>query len=210
MAMAELRVPPGRAGRLWLAERLDTAQRAAALLDRKLRILRAEQERVAALTQDTHAEWTTVQKTADLWFARAGAIGGQRAIRLATPRIPTEFGIAWDSLMGVRYPTMATGIPAGQVDAATPGSAVIVQATTAYERALQAAAAYAVAAEASRIIDTEVDETRRRARAITKRWIPRLESALHDRIEQIEEAERAEAVQLHWATTRLNPDRPRS
>ena len=206
--MAELRVPPGRAGRLWLTERLDTAQRAAALLDRKLRILCAEQERVGALAQSARVEWARVQSAADLWLARAGVVGGQRAIRLATPTTPAEIGIAWESLMGVRYPTTATSIPADHVDGSTPGSAVIVQATTEYERALNAAAAYAVAVAASRIIDTEVAATRRRSRAIAKRWIPRLESALHDRTEQLEEAERAEAVQLHWATTRVEPDRP--
>ena len=37
------RVPPGRAGRLWLQHRLAVAQRGADLLDQKLRILRSEQ-----------------------------------------------------------------------------------------------------------------------------------------------------------------------
>ena len=35
-------VPPGRAGRLWLQRRLETARRGAGLLDRKLRILQAQ------------------------------------------------------------------------------------------------------------------------------------------------------------------------
>lgn len=46
-------VPPGRAGRLWLRRRLAAAERAVELLERKLRILRAEQDRLALLAQRT-------------------------------------------------------------------------------------------------------------------------------------------------------------
>ena len=82
--MAELRVPPGRAGRLWLTERLRTAQRAASLLDHKLHILRTEQQRLADLAERTRMAWAAVQHEADLLIVRAAVIGGQRAIRLAT------------------------------------------------------------------------------------------------------------------------------
>lgn len=40
------RTPPGRAGRLRLRHSLDVAERGADLLERKLRILRAEHERL--------------------------------------------------------------------------------------------------------------------------------------------------------------------
>ncbi|HSO55578.1 MAG TPA: V-type ATPase, D subunit, partial [Actinomycetes bacterium] len=49
-------VPPGRAGRLWLRGRLATAERGLDLLDRKLRILRREQERLRLLERRTAEE----------------------------------------------------------------------------------------------------------------------------------------------------------
>src|SRR4051794_8304797 len=103
--MRELRgVPPGRAGRLWLRRRLDTARRGVGLLDRKLRILRGEQERLRLLAERTGADWEAACADADAWLARAAVLGGQREIRLAAAPPQTEVEISWGSVMGARYP----------------------------------------------------------------------------------------------------------
>ncbi|MFI7546836.1 V-type ATP synthase subunit D [Actinoplanes sp. NPDC049599] len=201
--MAELRVPPGRAGRLWLGERLETARRAATLLDHKLRVLRIEQERLAAAADRTHAEWLAARHAADEWLIRAAVLGGQREIRLGAADRLAEVEITWDDLMGVRYPGRTVcSLPGDAGGARSPGTAALIEATTAHQRALRAAVADAAAAAAYRIIETETRETRRRRRAIADRWIPRLEAALRALTERLDEAERAEAVQLRWAAAR--------
>jgi V/A-type H+/Na+-transporting ATPase subunit D len=65
--------------------------------------------------------------------------------------------------------------------------------------ALQAGVAHAAAREACRIVDAEVVEARRRLRALTDRWVPRLETALTELTRQLEETERAETVRMRWA-----------
>ena len=78
------RVPPGRAGRLWLRGRLATAERGLDLLDRKLRILRREQERLRLLERRTGEELRRRCGDADRWLLRAALLGGQRGLRLGT------------------------------------------------------------------------------------------------------------------------------
>jgi V/A-type H+-transporting ATPase subunit D len=91
--MREIRqLPPGRAGRRWLAERLAAAHRAADLLDRKLRILRAEQDRYAELGRRAEGEWTGRCREADRWLLRAALVTGERELRLATPVPPPRYG----------------------------------------------------------------------------------------------------------------------
>lgn len=201
--MADLRVPPGRAGRLWLGERLETARHAATLLDHKLHVLRTEQERLALIADRTRAEWITAQREADEWLMRAAVLGGQRDIRLCTSDRLAEVTIRWDAVMGVRYPGEAVCTPPAEpAGTRSPGTAALVEATTAHRRALRAAVAHAAATAACRILETETVETRRRLHAIADRWIPRLESALRMLVERLDEAERAEAVQLRWAAAR--------
>ena len=55
--MSTIRVPPGRAGRLWLRARLDVAERGVSLLEQKVRILGDERRRLRALTEDTGRDW---------------------------------------------------------------------------------------------------------------------------------------------------------
>jgi V/A-type H+-transporting ATPase subunit D len=197
------RIPPGRAGRLWLTARLETARRAATLLDRKLRILRAEQERHALLTHRSHEAWTTAQQEADSWIGRAAALAGQRSIRLATPRDDATVTVEYATIMGSRYPTAAAVRPpkTGTGDWAG-GSAALIAAKRAYQDALAAAVAHAAAATARRTIDREAAVTRQRLHAITKRWTPRVERALKELTQQLEELERTEIIQLRWASAR--------
>ena len=209
--MADLRrAPPGRAGRRWLAARLHTARRAATLLDRKLRILRTEQERCDRLAERALESWVNAEHTADEWFGRATAIGGQRAAALATPTVYATVSVAYTTIMGLRYPAQAIlSAPTAGPGTWTGGSA-LVEAKRAYEVALAAAASFAVANAAKRIVDREAVVTRQRLHAITSRWIPRLEDSFRDLTQRLEELERTEIVQLRWASARRETlgDRP--
>jgi V/A-type H+-transporting ATPase subunit D len=209
--MADVRrVPPGRAGRQWLAARLHTARRAATLLDRKLRILRTEQERCVLLAERARESWVSAEHTAREWFGRATAIGGQRAVSLATPTEHATVSVEYATIMGLRYPVKATlSAPAAELGSWTGGSA-LVEAKRAYEVALAAAASYAAATTAKRIVDREAAVTRQRLHAITSRWIPRLEDSFRDLTQRLEELERTEIVQLRWASARRETwrDRP--
>lgn len=201
--MADLRVPPGRAGRLWLGRRLETARRAATLLDHKVHVLRTERERLALIADRTRTECVAAQREAELWLTRAAVLGGQREIRLCTTDQLAEVTVTWDAVMGVRYPGAAVcALPAESAAARSPGTAAVAEATAAHRRALRAAVAHAAAAAACRILETETVETRRRLHAIADRWIPRLESELRTLTERLDEAERTEAVQLRWAAGR--------
>jgi V/A-type H+/Na+-transporting ATPase subunit D len=194
------RVPPGRAGRLWLRRRLDTAERGVALLDRKLRILRTEQERLRLLADRTASEWQARCREAESWLARAAVLGGQREIRLAAQPPTARVELVWGSVMGARYPVQAAcRPPEPSASDRAPGTAALVDAAGAYRTALQAGVAHAAAREACRIVDAEVVEARRRLRALTDRWVPRLEAALTELTRQLEEAERAETVRMRWA-----------
>ncbi|GAA4472783.1 V-type ATP synthase subunit D [Phytohabitans houttuyneae] len=197
--MPNLRIPPGRAGRLWLLRRLESARLAADLLDRKLRILHREQERLRARTQGTEAAWQTAWRTADTWGLRAALLGGRRELQTAA-RPPSEVDISWTTVMGLRYPATATcravPDPAG---VRWSGTAATVAAAAAYQKAVDAAVAHAAAKAAYQAVRVEVTATQRRRRAITQRWIPRLEEALRVLIQRLEEAERAEAVRMRWA-----------
>jgi V/A-type H+-transporting ATPase subunit D len=201
--MAELRrVPPGRAGRLWLTGRLRTAQRAATLLDRKLRILRTEQERFVLLTRRTGEAAARTRRAADQWLARAAATGGQRSIRLARTDGPATVEVEWATVMGIRYPASAEcHVPGPATSAPVDGSAALTGARAAYQEALTAAVSHAVASAARRVVDREAAITRQRLRAINDRWIPRLDEALRELTQLLEETERAETVQLRWAAT---------
>jgi V/A-type H+-transporting ATPase subunit D len=198
--MTELvRVPPGRAGRLWLRRRLGTAGRGAELLDRKLRILRTEQEHFRILAQRTGAEWRATYAEADTWLRRGAVLGGQRELRLCQAEQPAEVAVEWSAVMGVRYPRRATCVPGGGGPGQrAPGTAAVAEAASAYCHALVAAADHAAALAACRVIDAEVAHTRRLLRAIEDRWMPRLERALSELTQRLEEDERSESVRRRW------------
>ncbi|HEX7744817.1 MAG TPA: V-type ATP synthase subunit D, partial [Micromonosporaceae bacterium] len=120
------RVPPGRAGRLWLMARLHAGRLAVDLLDRKLRILRLEQERFRLRASQTGREWQTSWRTADRWGARAAVLGGRRELRLAAPAAATDVKVTWASVMGVRYPAEAScRLPAVSDADRSPGTAAL-------------------------------------------------------------------------------------
>jgi V/A-type H+-transporting ATPase subunit D len=130
-------------------------------------------------------------------------MGGRRDLRLAAPAELARVTVRWSNVMGIRYPEEATCVaPEPLPEARGPGSAALVEAAATYREALAAAAAYAAAEAAQSIVAAEIAATRRRLHAITDRWLPRLETALHDRVAQLEENERAETARLRWASGR--------
>lgn len=197
MTPQKLAVPPGRAGRIWLVRRLDTARRGADLLDRKLRILQGELARLEAAAAQTAADWQQCQAVARSWLLRAVLLGGERAIRLADDGQAARLTFGYDTTMGVRHPSQATcTIP----PAATWDGPVLARTREAHRAALAAAARHAAAAAAVRLVDDEVRVTRSRLRAVQDRWIPRLERALAELTFTLEEQERADAARLRLAT----------
>jgi V/A-type H+-transporting ATPase subunit D len=209
--MAELRrVPPGRAGRLWLAARLHTARLASDLLDRKLRVLRQERERFGLIEDRARSRWQSTWHIADAWTLRAAVVAGSRDLRLSTPTQPASVDVAWKTVMGVHYPAeISCSLPPLGIADRSPGSAALIEARTALAEAVEAAAAYAAAVTARRVIDGEIEETRRRLRAITDRWVPRLDDALRRLTQNLEEIEREETfrrIRAAPATTQVAND----
>ena len=191
-------MPPGRAGRAWLAHRLAVATRAAELLDHKVRVLRQEKEHYALLAERTEAEWTRSCREADAWSLRASLVGGQATLRAAAQRPSAEVAVTWATTMGVSHPARAQCRLPAAADDSTLGPATAAT-VTAHRRALEAAVQHAAALAALRAVDAELSVTRRRLRAVTDRWLPRLESAHAALLLNLEETERAEGVSLRWA-----------
>jgi V/A-type H+-transporting ATPase subunit D len=190
-------VPPGRAGRLWLQRRLQVARRGAELLDRKLRILRGESDRLRGVAEEAAAEWERCCADAGRWLQRASLLGGQRAIRLAAGGGRADVTISYRTVMGVRYPAgAACAIP----EPVTWDGPVLAGTRLAQRTALEAAVRHAAAAEALRLVEAETLATQRRLRAVRERWIPRLEEALSQVTLALEEQEIADAARLRLAS----------
>jgi len=188
--------PRGRAGRLWLMQRLATARRGADLLDRKLRVLENELTRLQTAAAQSAAQWDRCQADADDCILMAALLGGQREIRLAADDERADVTVSWATTVGLRYPATATcSVPP------TDGweAPTVARARQAQAAALAAAADYSVAARAVQIVETEVSVTRYRLRAVRDRWVPQLEQALAEVTLGIEELERADAARLRLA-----------
>jgi V/A-type H+/Na+-transporting ATPase subunit D len=197
MRVPKLAVPPGRAGRIWIVRRLETARRGADLLDRKLRILQGELARRQAAAAETEAHWDRCQADAQTWLLRASLLGGQRAITLASDGQRAGVTVRYELAMGVRYPSRATcTFPSP----ATWDGPVVARTRQAHRTALAAAAEHAAATAAVRVVDAEVRATRYRLRAVQDRWIPALEQALADVTFELEEQERSDAARLRLAS----------
>jgi V/A-type H+-transporting ATPase subunit D len=111
--------------------------------------------------------------------------------------------------MGVQYPVAAEVIPtAAQPSSRAAGTAATAPTREAYQAALDAALAYAAAAEALRAVEAEVAATAQRFRAISDRWLPHLRSALDGLAQRLEETERDETTRLCWAAGRSGRARP--
>jgi V/A-type H+-transporting ATPase subunit D len=188
-----LAVPPGRAGRLWLVQRLAVAHRAADLLDRKLLVLAAELDRARATAERTGQEWDAACREAQRQLLRAVLLGGERAVRLAGGGADAEVTISYTVTMGAHHPAGARytiGEPEGW------DGAVVAAARHAHRAALAAAVRHAAAAAALAVIEAETKATRYRLRAVRDRWIPGLSQALAQVEFALEEMERDDAARL--------------
>jgi V/A-type H+-transporting ATPase subunit D len=199
------RIPPGRAGRIWLRHRVDTAQRGRDQLDRKLRILLPERERLAAQAARLDAEWSAACDEAGPWLLRAAMLGGQDVLRIAAAPRPFEVEVTWTTTMGLSYPADAspTDLPAGKET--YTGGAAVVTAAAEFRSALLAGVRTAAAQEAVRRVDAEIASLRRRIRALEKRWLPWLSDALHGLELTLEQAEQEDGSRLRRAVALQAP-----
>ncbi|MFI6559468.1 V-type ATP synthase subunit D [Streptomyces sp. NPDC050534] len=203
--MAELRVPPGRAGRLRLRRSLDVARRGADLLDQKLRVLRTRHEELLRTERDARERWHRQLAQAEQWLRRGLLLSGEEALDATDFTRLTDLTVTWTSTMGVRHPdTVACTVPPREPDDPTPANTALVHAEAAYAEAVRAAAAYAVARSASRAVGEEVVHTGRRLRALRRHWVPRLETALAAADRALEQSEHEDAVRRRWAAAAGN------
>ncbi|MGI5229655.1 V-type ATP synthase subunit D [Actinoallomurus sp. CA-142502] len=189
------RVPPGRAGRLWLRRRLEVTRRGVDVLQRQLRILVREHDRLASVAERTRRAWESACADADMWALRACMADGRRALR---PSPPADVTVRWEETMGLRHPAAATCRPAGDPPPMAC-SAALAEARRAARTALQAAVDHAVAREAERRVARRIAVIRQRIRALEDRWLPRLTAAIKEIDLALEEAERADAARLRRA-----------
>ncbi len=200
------RIPPGRSGRMWLRRRLATAARGRDQLDRKLRILLPEQQRMRIQADRCRKTWVAACEQARTWLLRAALLGGQDAIRSAAAPHPAEVEIVWTTAMGLRYPADATLASPAHDAPFVPGNAAIAPAIAAFRDALLVGIRAAAADEAARRVDAEIAVTRRRIRALEKRWLPWLHGALAELELSLEQAEQEDGIRLRRAVT-AQPDR---
>ncbi|WP_169806660.1 V-type ATP synthase subunit D [Microtetraspora malaysiensis] len=198
-----VKVPPGRAGRLWLRHRLAALRHGLAVLDRKRRVLRRERDRLVRLAARTGAEWEAACREADTRLLRASLLGGRRAIRLAGGGPLAEVRVEWIDAMGTSYPgRSAFGPPAPVASPPLAVTAALVPAREACLAALRAGVEHAVAAEAARIVTAEEAMTGRRIRALRDVLLPRLEEALAAVELALDEMERADGARVRRALAR--------
>jgi len=202
--MAE-RVPPGRAGRLWLQGRLAAARRSQELLERKRRLLRREQQRLSERCRASAAAWAGACPEAERWAGRAALLGGTTELELVSSgwagRARAE--VTWRDTMGVRVPDEVRVWPVepAPIEVAAANSAV-GPAAASHRRALVAAVDHAAARRALDAVEEELQATQQRLRAIEHRRLPVLQEALRQLELRLDEIERQERVVSRWAQRR--------
>lgn len=200
-----IRVPPGRAGRLWLVRRLEVAGRGADVLDQKRRSLLRHREQLAERLAETVAAWEHQAAEAAQWNDRALAIAGVRRLRLASLHRGgrAEVTVVWRNALGTVFPAEAA-VQLGQAAdfVALGGGSSVAHSARAHAEALESAARYAAARAAHEAISAELAATTRRLRAIEHRWIPEHEAALRKLELMLDERELEDAARVRWALER--------
>ncbi|MFC4907084.1 V-type ATP synthase subunit D [Actinomadura gamaensis] len=192
-------VPPGRAGRLWLRQRIGTAERAVGLLRQKLAALTAERDARRRALQAAEQAWRERADEADRSMLRAALLDGRRTLALAA-RDPVPVTVEHGMLLGVVLPARAVLGPEPDVPSRVPDGAALEPARRSARAAMEAGAARAVADGALAALDAEIEATRWRLRAIEHRRLPELRAALA-RVElTLEEREREDGARLRRAT----------
>ena len=203
-----LRIPPGRAGRIWLVGRLEIARRGAELLDRKRQALLRERRRVRGEAEAAQEAWQQAAAVAATWSSRAAILDGAARLELLArhARTPAWLQLSWRNLMGARLPTIESlAAPDPPSLSAFGGSSAAVLAGHACADAAVAAARYAVARRAELELSVELQRASRRLRALQERWIPQHEAALAQLDLVLDESQREQAARARWATRRPQP-----
>lgn len=196
--MGALRVPPGRAGRRWLRERIVVADRGLELLEQKLSILEHERIQLIRRRDDTSQAWDAASRVARQWLGRAMLLGGPQSILRASPDRLAEVTVEWAITAGVRYPSeIDCALPPPGIGAVVDTTAVAC-AQQAHRAALSAAAVHAAAAEAVRIVERDIVATRIRVQGLRRRRLPELRTALANVELQLEEQERSDLILMRY------------
>ncbi|MGA2393496.1 MAG: V-type ATP synthase subunit D [Candidatus Lustribacter sp.] len=199
------RVPAGRAGRLWLIDRLAAAQRGAELLDRKRQLLRRDRDRLRLLAERRRSELEAAFADAEQWALRAALLGGAAELALVARSVAdrAEVTVTWQNTMGAVHPGDARcRLPVlAPIDGAA-SNAALAPTAAAYRRVLDLAAGVAVAESARDLVAAELAATQRRLRAIAHHRVPALGAALQQLEQQLDEHEREDRVIERWARRR--------
>jgi V/A-type H+-transporting ATPase subunit D len=200
------RLPAGRAGRLWLLDRIDAAQRGRDLLDRKRQLLRRQFDQLALLAEERRHALTAACADAETWGLRAALLGGSAETALVAGAVSGQARVTvkWRNTMGARHPDEAhCELPELAPPELGAANAALGPAAAAYRRALTLAVEVAVAETARQKIGDELQATQRRLRGIERHRVPALQDALRTLDLQLEELEREERVVTRWARTRM-------
>ena len=199
------RVPPGKAGRLWLVRRLAVAERGRDLLDRKRQALLAHERRLREEADTAHRRLANAAAEAELWMARAVVAEGESRVAMFRSHVQgrADLEIAWRRLMGVPIPAVAhlRAAPAPDLVGLGAGSALF-RAAEAHRRLAAAAADAAASRAAAERVTAELATVARRVRALEQRWIPNQRAALAALELALEESEREEAARIRWLAER--------
>jgi V/A-type H+/Na+-transporting ATPase subunit D len=205
-----LRIPPGRAGRVWLVRRLDIARRGAELLDRKRQALLREQARIRSEAAEARHAWEKAAAQVTLWAARASMLDGAGRLELLAryAQEPASLQVSQSNLMGARIPSVeGIAVPDPPPLSALGGSSAAVLLARACGEATRAAARHAVAQRAEEEVSAELGRAARRLRAVQERWIPQHEQALARLDLALDESQREQAARVRWLTRRPGPQR---
>ena len=144
-------------------------------------------------------EWSAACAQARTWLLRVALVGGEDAVLGAAAQEPARVEVTWATTMGLGYPVGAEVVSPASTRSVPPGNAAGVPAAEAFDAALRAGVRSAAAQEAVRRVEAEIAVTRRRMRALERRWMPWLRQALAEREAVLEQAEREDGVRLRRA-----------
>ena len=105
-----IRVPPGRAGQVWLRRRLATAQHGIDILSRKQRLLSDERDRRQPEAAVARAAWIEACSEAERWCSRSLRVGHRNQVALVSAQVeaPATMTVDWRNVMAVAIPGKAT------------------------------------------------------------------------------------------------------
>lgn len=200
-----IRVPPGRAGQVWLRRRRATAVRGIDILVRKQHLLAEERSHRLQLADLARSSWLEACADAQRWSSRALRLAhhGQIATVAAQLQAAASVAVEWRNVMAVAIPASAhCRLPDVSIPSGSGGSAATDQAVAALAVAVEKALEHAVIQRALGNIDAELLQTRRRLRLLERRRLPQLDGALAAGAERLEENEREDILRLRWARGR--------